>query len=192
MDFKEIIFSITVATLLIGCASKDKNDSATPTKLSPKYSGFSNAQRLISIPATDTTAVDHNSPVSISTTDITAVRHNRRVSIPNAATTTTPGTVAFEPYDSAPEPHGGYSQIQKNIVYPELARLQGIEGIVIVEAKIRRDGVIQEAKILQSIPILNEAAIAAIVNTHWKPAEQGGKPVTVWMSIPVVFRLKDH
>ncbi len=102
--------------------------------------------------------------------------------------------VRFIAYDEAPEPVGGYAQIQKNVVYPEIAREAGIEGTVIVQAKISKDGVVRATKILKGIPKtgLDEAAIAAILKTRWKPAYQRDKAVTVWISIPVVFRLKSN
>jgi len=97
-------------------------------------------------------------------------------------------------YDEPPEPAGGYAQIQKNVVYPEIAREAGIEGTVIVQAQIGKDGTVRATKILKGIPKtgLDEAAVDAIKRTTWKPAFQRDKPVTVWISIPVVFRLKSN
>ncbi|MCF7797632.1 MAG: energy transducer TonB [Candidatus Marinimicrobia bacterium] len=102
--------------------------------------------------------------------------------------------VRFIAYDEAPEPAGGYAQIQKNVVYPEIAREAGIEGTVIVQAQIGKDGTVRATKILKGIPKtgLDEAAVDAIMRTTWKPAYQRDKPVTVWISIPVVFRLKSN
>ena len=102
--------------------------------------------------------------------------------------------VRFIAYDEAPDPIGGYGQIQKNVVYPEIAREAGIEGTVIVQAQIGKDGTVRATKILKGIPKtgLDEAAIDAIKRTQWKPAYQRDKAVTVWISIPVVFRLKSN
>lgn len=101
--------------------------------------------------------------------------------------------VIFIAYDEPPEPLGGYAAIQKNVVYPEIAREAGIEGTVIVQATIGKDGKVIETTILKGIPKtgLDEAAMDAIKMTEFKPAFQRDKPVAVRISIPVVFRLKN-
>jgi len=102
-------------------------------------------------------------------------------------------SVVFIAYDEPPEPMGGYAAIQKAVVYPEIAREAGIEGTVIVQATIGKDGRVKETKILKGIPKtgLDEAAEEAIKKIKWKPAYQRDKPVTVRISVPVVFRLKN-
>ena len=101
--------------------------------------------------------------------------------------------VIFIAYDEPPEPMGGYAAIQKAVVYPEIAREAGIEGTVIVQATIGKDGRVKETIILKGIPKtgLDEAAMDAIKTIKWKPAYQRDKPVTVRISVPVVFRLKN-
>ncbi|MCF6238452.1 MAG: energy transducer TonB [Candidatus Marinimicrobia bacterium] len=101
--------------------------------------------------------------------------------------------VIFIAYDEPPEPLGGYAAIQKAVIYPEIAREAGIEGTVIVQATIGKDGRVKETIVLKGIPKtgLNEAAMDAIKLIKWKPAYQRDKPVTVRISVPVVFRLKN-
>jgi len=98
----------------------------------------------------------------------------------------------FVAYDEPPEPIGGFMAIQKKLVYPEIARKAGIEGTVTVQAQISEKGEVINTRIL--VPLgnsgCNEAAIAAIKAVRWKPAKQRDKPVTVWVSIPVRFKLK--
>ncbi len=103
-------------------------------------------------------------------------------------------SVRFIAYDEPPEPMGGYAEIQKKVVYPEIAREAGIEGTVIVQARIGKDGTVKDTKILKGIPKtgLDEAAMDAIRAVKWKPAYQRDKAVTVWISVPVVFRLKNN
>ncbi len=97
----------------------------------------------------------------------------------------------FVPYDKPPEPTGGFEAVQRNLVYPELAQKAGIEGQVPVYARIDENGDVIDTKIL--VPLgnsgCNEAAIAAIKSVKWKPAEANGKPVGVWISVPVRFKL---
>jgi protein TonB len=100
--------------------------------------------------------------------------------------------VRFIPYDEAPEPMGGFAAIQKNIVYPEIAQEAGIEGTVVVQAFVNEFGVVSECIILKGMPNtgLEEAAIAAIKKTRFKPAKQRDRNVGVYISIPVIFKLK--
>jgi protein TonB len=102
-------------------------------------------------------------------------------------------TIRFIPYDDPPEPIGGYSTIQKNVVYPEIAMEAGIEGMVIVQAFVNDKGRVTETVILKGIPNtgLNEAAADAIRRTRFKPAMQRDRKVGVWISIPVNFRLNN-
>ncbi len=101
-------------------------------------------------------------------------------------------TIRFIPYDEPPVPIGGYSAIQRNVHYPEIAQEAGIEGTVIVQAFVDRKGRVQETIILKGIPNtgLDEAAAKAIERTRFRPAKQRDRPVGVWISIPVNFRLK--
>ncbi len=100
--------------------------------------------------------------------------------------------VEFEPYDKAPEVVGGFAEIAKHLVYPELAVKAGVEGRVIIEIKLSKTGQILETRVVQSLGNngCDEAAINAIKSVQWKPAYQRDKPVNVIVSIPVVFRLK--
>jgi len=98
----------------------------------------------------------------------------------------------FVPYDEAPTPIGGFAAIQKKLKYPEIARKAGIEGQVVIYAKIDKKGSVIRTKVVKALGNsgCNEAAIKAIKAVKWKPAMQRDKPVTVWVSVPVKFRLK--
>jgi len=100
--------------------------------------------------------------------------------------------VKFIAYDEAPVPLGGYAAIKRNIVYPEIAQEAGIEGQVIIQAFVDKKGRVQEMNVLKGIPNtgLNEAAMDAIKKTRFKPAQQRERPVGVYISIPVNFKLK--
>ena len=100
--------------------------------------------------------------------------------------------VRFIPYDDPPVPLGGYSAIQRNIIYPEIAQEAGIEGTVVIQGFVDKKGKVTDTVVLKGIPNtgLNEAAITAIEKTRFKPAKQRDRAVGVWISIPVNFRLK--
>lgn len=99
----------------------------------------------------------------------------------------------FVAYDDPPQPIGGFAAIQENLVYPEIARRAGIEGIVVVQAQIGVNGEVIDTRILQSLGEDNgcdEVAVAAIKAVKWQPAKAKDQPVTVWVSIPVRFKLQ--
>jgi TonB family protein len=75
-------------------------------------------------------------------------------------------------------------------VYPEEARKQGIEGIVILSAKTDEDGKVIDAMLLRSVPGLDEAAIAAVKQWIYEPLILEGKAVKALFTVTVRFKLK--
>ena len=98
----------------------------------------------------------------------------------------------FVAYDEPPSPIGGFSAIQKNLKYPEIARKAGVEGRVFVKVAIDEKGNVFRWEVIKSLGNngCDEAAVAAIRKVKWKPAMQRDRPVKVWISIPVIFKLK--
>jgi TonB family protein len=94
-------------------------------------------------------------------------------------------------YDVAPQPIGGYQAIQAGLKYPEIALQQGIEGRVLLHVQISESGKVIGTKVLKSLGKngCDEAAIAAIQNVHWNPALRNNTPVSVWVAVPVFFKL---
>jgi periplasmic protein TonB len=75
-------------------------------------------------------------------------------------------------------------------VYPELARAARVEGVVIIEAIISTSGSVMEARILRSVALLDQAAIAAVRQWRYTPSLLNGVPVPVVMTVTVRFTLK--
>lgn len=75
-------------------------------------------------------------------------------------------------------------------VYPDEAHKKGIEGVVILEAKIAEDGKVIDAMILRSIPGLDEAALAAVKQWTYEPMVIKGKPVKAIFTVTVRFTLE--
>ena len=100
----------------------------------------------------------------------------------------------FIPYDEPPEPIGGFAAIQRNVIYPEIAQEAGIEGTVVVQAFVNKSGIVTECIVLKGVPNtgLDEAAIAAIKKTKFRPAKQRDRAVGVYISIPVIFKLRSN
>jgi protein TonB len=74
-------------------------------------------------------------------------------------------------------------------VYPALARTAGVQGIVILEATIDARGDVVAAKILRSIPMLDDAAVSAVREWKYTPARLNGEPVSVLITVTVNFTL---
>jgi TonB family protein len=60
-------------------------------------------------------------------------------------------------------------------------------GTVIIQALVGFDGRIEDTKIVKSIPELDEAAVTAVRQWTFKPAMAKGKPVAVWVAVPMRF-----
>lgn len=74
--------------------------------------------------------------------------------------------------------------------YPELARRARLGGVVIVEAVIDRDGNVVDPRVVKPMPLgLSEAAIEAVRQWRYKPATMNGRPVAVFFTLTVNFRL---
>lgn len=85
------------------------------------------------------------------------------------------------------------SVIDAKVAYPEEARARGEEGLVQVKAFVGSDGKVirAEADPAQAVsPALREAAVAAVLGWTFEPARQAGRPVKVWIMVPVNFRLR--
>ena len=75
--------------------------------------------------------------------------------------------------------------------YPPMARAARVEGVVIIEATIGRDGKVQDARILRSAnPLLNAAALDAVRQWEYTPTLLNGIPVAIVMTVTVDFRLR--
>lgn len=77
-------------------------------------------------------------------------------------------------------------------VYPEEARRRDVEGLVLLEAVLDRDGRVEpDVKVLRSIPLLDAEAIAAVRQWRFSPARaRGGETVRVILEVPIRFVLR--
>jgi protein TonB len=71
--------------------------------------------------------------------------------------------------------------------YPELARQANMEGTVILNVLVNREGRVQEIILVQSSPVFDDAAEQAIRQWRFRPAIMGHEPVGAWVHIPVHF-----
>ncbi len=99
--------------------------------------------------------------------------------------------VFFVAVEEMPQPIGGIEGIQKQIVYPEIAKRAGVQGRVYVKAFVDEVGNVSKVELIKGIGAgCDEAAMAAVQKTKFKPGKQRGKPVKVQVTVPVLFRLQ--
>ena len=75
-------------------------------------------------------------------------------------------------------------------VYPPIAQSARVQGVVIIEATIGPDGGVQNARVLRSIPLLDQAALDAVKQWVFTPTLLNGVPVPVIMTVTVQFTLQ--
>ena len=75
-------------------------------------------------------------------------------------------------------------------VYPEKAKKDKIEGLIVLEITVDREGHVTNAKVLRSIPALDQAAIQAVMQYQYEPQIIGDHPRAFTSSATVVFKLK--
>jgi protein TonB len=99
------------------------------------------------------------------------------------------------PPPTAPVRVGGNIKAPQKIkdvkpVYPAIAQSARVQGVVIIEATIGPNGQVQEAKVLRSIPLLDQAALDAVRQWVFTPTLLNGVPVPVIMTVTVNFTLQ--
>jgi protein TonB len=110
----------------------------------------------------------------------------------------TPNTAPEEVVDVAEEDAefpGGYDKlaefIQNNLVFPDEALEIGVKGKAMVRFVVEKDGRISNATVERPIvecPACNKEALNVINKMpKWVPAKNAGRPVRLWVRIPVVF-----
>jgi protein TonB len=74
-------------------------------------------------------------------------------------------------------------------VYPTIAQAARIQGIVIIEATLAADGRVMNARVLRSVPMLDQAALDAVKTWEYTPTMLNGVAVPVIMTVTVTFTL---
>ena len=103
----------------------------------------------------------------------------------------------FQVVEEQPMYPGGMQELmkylQKEMKYPKEAQDKGIQGRVIVQFVVNKDGSICEANVVKSVDPLLDAEALRVINAmpHWTPGKQRGEPVRVRFTIPVAFHLAE-
>jgi len=114
--------------------------------------------------------------------------------LPSAPPPPPPPKEAPKPVNNKPIRVGG-NVSQANLIkqpkpaYPPLAKAARVQGTVKFEAKISKEGTIEDLKVVSGPPLLIQAALDAVKQWLYKPTLLNGEPVEVLTTIDVNFTL---
>ena len=101
----------------------------------------------------------------------------------------------YENTEEKPEFPGGvaalFKFISENLEYPEIAAENGVQGKVVVQFVVERDGSVSDIKVARGVdPSLDKEAVrVASIMPKWKPGKLSGKPVRGRYTVPITFKL---
>jgi TonB family protein len=104
--------------------------------------------------------------------------------------------VIFQVVEEMPQFPGGMGEamkfLAKNMKYPVAAQQAKIEGRVIVQFVVGKDGSVSDVKVMRGVsPELDAEAIRVVgMMPKWIPGKQRGKAVAVKYTMPIMFRLQ--
>ena len=100
--------------------------------------------------------------------------------------------------ENMPEFPGGtmglLEYLRTTIRYPQEAKVKNIQGRVLVEFVVEKDGSITEATVVKSVDkLLDDEALRVIsIMPKWSPGTQRGEAVRVKYTVPISFRLESE
>ena len=82
--------------------------------------------------------------------------------------------------------------VASKLVYPEIAKENGVQGRVILQFLVGTDGSVSDVKVVRGVDasLDKEAARVVASSPKWKPGRQRNKPVKVRYTFPVIFQLR--
>ncbi len=118
------------------------------------------------------------------------------IAAPVAAAVEEEDQVIFQVVETMPSFPGGDADLFKflsnNVKYPVIAQENGIQGRVICQFVVNKDGSIVDVEVVRAVdPSLDKEAIRVIKSMpNWTPGKQRGKSVRVKYTLPVNFKLQ--
>lgn len=103
----------------------------------------------------------------------------------------------FTIVEQRPEPIGGmqafYKYVADEMEYPAIAKRTGVQGKVYLRFVVDTDGSIANVEVLKGIGAgCDEEAVRVVENApKWIPGKQRGRAVKVYMTLPMIFVLKE-
>ena len=105
--------------------------------------------------------------------------------------------IPFQLVEEKPSFQGGDANqfskwVNSRLVYPEIAKENGVQGRVTLQFTVEKDGTVTKVKVLRGVdPSLDKEAIRAVNSMpKWNPGMNNGQPASVWFTLPVTFKLQ--
>jgi protein TonB len=151
-------------------------------QLSLRLSGFRAARGAVEVKPGATSAVTFQMAVG-SISEFVTVRSSMPVA---------PAQPAPQVASTGPIRVGGSIQEPRKIkdvkpLFPPEADKAGAEGIVVIDAVIGQDGSVNSARVIQGVPLLNDAALTAVRQWQFTPTRLNGRPIDVLATVTVRF-----
>lgn len=170
---------------MIAVIEEPEEESAPPTRINP-------VDEPVMMDATDR-LVENRQELFEGETE--AAEQEKVPPIPPVAIDTDNNPLNFRVVERLPEFPGGMTEfmkwLTKNLKYPESARRQNMQGMVVVSFIVNTDGSTSEIRVVRPRhPDLDREAVRVVrMMPKWKPGEDHGKVCRTMISIPIVFKI---
>ena len=105
--------------------------------------------------------------------------------------------IPFQLVEEKPSFQGGAANqfskwVNSRLVYPEIAKENGVQGRVTLQFTVEKDGTVTKVKVLRGVdPSLDKEAVRVVsMSPKWKPGKQRDRAVPVTYTFPVIFQLR--
>ena len=105
--------------------------------------------------------------------------------------------IPFQLVEEKPSFKGGDANqfskwVNSRLVYPEIAKENGVQGRVTLQFTVEKDGTVTKVKVLRGVdPSLDKEAVRVVsMSPKWKPGKQRDRAVPVTYTFPVIFQLR--
>ena len=105
--------------------------------------------------------------------------------------------IPFQLVEEKPSFNGGDANqfskwVNSRLVYPEIAKENGVQGRVTLQFTVEKDGSVTKVKVLRGVdPSLDKEAVRVVsMSPKWKPGKQRDRAVPVTYTFPVIFQLR--
>lgn len=105
--------------------------------------------------------------------------------------------IPFQLVEQKPSFNGGDANefskwVNERLVYPEIAKENGVQGRVMLQFTVNTDGTVSNVKVLRGVdPALDKEAVRVVkMSPKWKPGKQRDRAVKVNYTFPVIFQLR--
>ena len=105
--------------------------------------------------------------------------------------------IPFQLVEEKPSFQGGDANqfskwVNSRLVYPEIAKENGVQGRVTLQFTVEKDGSVTKVKVLRGVdPSLDKEAVRVVsMSPKWKPGRQRDRAVPVTYTFPVIFQLR--